>query len=198
MADGHIPNLGELTEKEQAALFHEHFGKIASIDDEIALLNEERKAAKRIAKNAGFASEDINWALKARKAENTDAVVDALKRRFRIAGWMNFVPVGFQLDLFGGQTESERAYGKGAVASTFNRPANPASDGYEPDSEEWKAWLRGYHDAQADFSANRESAKEKLAALIADGMASGENGPEEAPPAVKAAVKRGRKKKLDA
>lgn len=124
MAYGAIPNLGDLTEKEQAALFHEHFGKIASIDDQIAILNEERKAAKRIAKNAGFASEDINWALKARKAEKGAERADAFKHRLSIGGRLNLVRTSFR-----NRSEGEHVCGKGVVTA-FNRrtPDAPRPD----------------------------------------------------------------------
>lgn len=168
MADGTPPhgrNDNTLTDAEESALFHEHFRPICEIDDRIAELNEQKKKLKRLAKNDGIAGEDLSWALRARKMDDTGLVVDALKRRFRIAGWLHFMPPGFQMDLFDDdkRSEEERAYGKGAVAASFNRRPSPELDGFDTASPLGQAWLRGFHAEGEDRRANLETARAKLA-----------------------------------
>lgn len=191
MADGTAPhgrNDVELTDAERSALFHEHFKPLCEIDDQIAALNEQKKKRKRLAKNDGFASDDLSWALRARKMEDTGLVVDALKRRFEIAGWLHFMPPGFQMDLFSedNRTEEERAYGKGAVAASFNRKPSPEVDGYQTGSVEGQAWLRGYNAEGADRAEHLASGRAKLAEQM---QAEAAAAPQEEP------KKRGRPKK---
>lgn len=151
-----------LTQDEQAAIFRKHFGILSSIDDKITLLKQEAKNAKAQAKVRGIAIEDLNWALKTRGQE-TDTVVDTMRRRYQIAGWLNFMPQGYQPDLFKDDRSTiERAVAKGAIASTFNKRPDPQADGYAPESEEGQAWLRGFNEEQAESRKHLKSAEDKL------------------------------------
>lgn len=168
MADGgSIPNLGDLTPEEKAAQFRDFFKQLASIDDDIAILKANQKTIRKRAKVEGIEAGDLNWALGARKVESTDIVIEKLQRRAQIAGWLNLIPKGTQLNLFPSkaQKEVERAYGKGAVAASFNRREDPAKDGYDPTSEEGQSWMRGYRDQNDEDRANLASGQEKLRAL---------------------------------
>jgi len=197
MADGTAPHgrnmTDELTSDERGALFHDHFGKLCEVEDEIALLNEQKKKLKRLAKNDGFASDDISWALRARKMEDTTLVVDALRRRVEIAGWLHFMPKGFQADLFDTEdrTEEERAYGKGSVAAAFNRRPSPEVGGYDTGSAEGQAWMRGFNSEADAREEHLASARAKLgeamlaadAGPAAEGAGGATGGEDEGPPA---------------
>lgn len=160
-----------LTDEEQAALFRKHFKTLADLDDQVSVLKKKIKNAKAQAKLRGITLTDLAWAMQQRQ-KDSDIVVQTMERRFKIAGWLNFAPVGYQPDLFKDDRSTlERAYAKGAIASTFNKQANPALDGYDATSEEGQSWLRGFNDEQAESKKHLAAAEEKLRVLHAKELA---------------------------
>lgn len=195
-----------LSEDEKGALFRKHFGIISDFEDQVAVIKAKIKNAKAQAKLRGILIEDLNWAMGARQ-KDTDTVIESMKRRFQIAGWLNFMPQGYQPDLFKDDRSTiQRAYAKGSIASVFNKRPDPMLDNYDPTSEEGQAWMRGFNEERDENRKQLASAEEKMKLLHTDALtAAAEVEGEQADPTEQALPKmagrvvpkgaRGRKKK---
>ena len=171
----HDNTTNQPTAEERRALFFHHFRKIDDATRKMKEADAERKRLRKLAKADGIAIGDLDYALKIAAMEDTDAVVDELKRRTEIARWLA-LPVEFQADLFGVDSAAEdRAYDEGRVASATGKGVNP----YEKTLPQHGKWNEGFSDDQkrmqealrASMDAANEAATKSTNAATRKGKA---------------------------
>lgn len=155
-------NSRDLTPGELRALTFDHAEKIKQATDKWKAANETRKMLRKDAKRAGIASGDIDFILRWWDAEDENVIVDELKRRNRLAGWLA-MPLGVQADLDFDEPDREPAedlaYREGMAANYAGEfgHSNPYGAGSPPHQR----WAEGWSDGQKQRLADLQSAMEK-------------------------------------
>lgn len=171
-------------------LLKHHVGRIDEILDRKAEVNEELKQARKKAKADGFElGDEVDFALKIRRAESSATVAAGLRRRLQAAAFMG-LPINFQPDLFAARSDDaeDRAYEAGLDAGIEGRNATPP--------EQFSAgplsarWMEGWHTGQDRLKAAMQKRMEAANAAAASATpkprgrpAGSKNKPKEAAPA---------------
>lgn len=180
-------NSAALSDEDREVLFFHHLGLIGAIDDKLAVIREERKNARKLAKADGFElGDEIDLGLKIRSAEDESIIAASLSRRLRIASYFG-LPVDHQFELFGGDRAPavDKAFDAGVKAALLGKNPDPPHD---PSTEQHQAWLRGWHKGQERM---REAMQRRMEAQNAEATGEAPATSEETP----APKKRGRPKK---
>lgn len=157
-----------LSTDDRKVLFFIHLGRIGKIDDQLAILREQRKALRQEAKADGFElGVEIDQGLRIRNAEDVDTVATAIGKRLWVARAHGLV-IEEQLDMFGAASPDsiQRAFDAGMQAGLMALDAKPPMD----PGAEFNSWLEGWHAGQAKVREHMQRRME--AANAADGNAS--------------------------
>jgi len=134
-------------DEESRALFLQTLPKIADLKAKLNTANANLRNAYKTAKKDGFLKNDFEIAFQLQQAEGEKARKAAIARDLTIAKWMG-CDLGAQLDMFV-QDERvpavDRAYDEGVTCSMQGEAAKP---GYDPGTEQYRAFMKGFHDDQ--------------------------------------------------
>jgi ribosome modulation factor len=171
----------ELTLAERKAIYFDHFNKIMRQTAICKAENEVRKTLRKEAKAAGIILSDIDFGMRCATIEDPQVVVDEQARRAEI-GRFFALPIGSQVDFeFDREPAVDRAARQGEAAGYAGKDRDAA--GYDLNSDQGRAWLAAWDDAQAnmlaDLAAGMEKANAKKAADAAAKDDDGSNDPDE-------------------
>ena len=139
-------------------LFVHHAQTRLRIDAQIEALKIERKEHGSLAKADGYVLGDLDFYIKAVKAENQQKVTERFLMQGQILDWLGMAP-GFQADMFKDRAPQEdRIYSAGYNAGSL---ALPRTSNYAPGSGEDRTWLNGYDNAQQDARDKLQAAMER-------------------------------------
>lgn len=152
-------------DREQTLLFH-HVRIRQSLKDQIKEMQAELKSKGNTAKAAlapyGYNLKDLDYVIQIDEAEDKKIGPGEFLRRGRILSFMGVLP-GHQLDLWVDRAPAlERIEADGDRAGMMNKPRQ---SGFQHNSEEDLAWLRGHDTGQARFNRNIEPALAEAARM---------------------------------
>ncbi|MCC6776662.1 MAG: hypothetical protein IT537_08510 [Hyphomicrobiales bacterium] len=125
------------------------------------LLEQEKEAKAAVsklfeqAKREGVTKIELKIALALETDEGGEKVNAEIERIARVARWMN-VPVGAQLDMFGGdkRTQAEKHFDEGKVAALDDLPAKPPAHLGQAAAQHW---LEGHAEGRKSLNEERAS-----------------------------------------
>jgi hypothetical protein len=145
-------------QEERKALHFHHVRKIMAIEDQIAELRVDLKAASKTAQADGIERGDLDFTIKAISAEDKAKISDRYVRHGEILEWLGMIP-SFEPDMFRDRMPAvERREKQGELAGLANKPRE---SGFAKGSDDDHSWLRGYDRGQETFKENIVSALEK-------------------------------------
>lgn len=169
--NAHNPPAGSnvaLTREERHALRMHYAGKLSLLEDRSKAIGDEKKALRKQAKADGFVlKDDIDFALKALRAEDDATIGDSLGRMLDVATMMK-LPIGYQMDIF---LDKQPAFGAYEAGHRVGAAARDRESPYAANSQETTDWLRGYDDAQKEAQGALKRAMELRNALVDGGAA---------------------------
>lgn len=137
----------ELTEDQRCALLIQGVQKIEVAQGKMETLKADIRNLRKQLKVSGFDTFEVNYALRLRKADDTEEL-DRRRREARIAKWFNH-PVGMQADMFDevDRTPSvDKAFADGKLAGMSGEPCSvPSHHGQEQSAK----WIEGWQEGQA-------------------------------------------------
>ena len=135
---------------DEKALFLHH---LPIVEEAKAKLEKAKDALKRVyneAKIDGFAKADFLYALDVQSPEKEADTKARIYRQLQIAKFLGS-DLGTQMELFAEPEPaipvSDRAYDEGRNQALQNKPAKP---GYDPGTDGYRQFLKGYHSVNAD------------------------------------------------
>lgn len=131
---------------EARALFLQHLPKIAELKTKLNTANANLRNAYKTAKSDGFLQADFDVAFKLQGDGGEKAKKAAIARELTIAKWLG-CDLGSQLDMFVEDARvpaADRAYEEG---QTDSMSAKTAKTDYAPETEQYRRYMAGYHDA---------------------------------------------------
>lgn len=148
------PKIYNNDDPEAKALFLNHLPKVKAARDAVAKATANLRNIYKTAKAQGnFEKVDFDYAISVETAEAEAKQRAKIARQLTIARFMGS-DLGAQLDLFlepDRTPAADRAYHEGESASMKNEPANPA---YAPETEQYRSYMKGFHDHQAKIAGN--------------------------------------------
>ncbi len=138
------------------ALFLTHLPLIVTGRDAVASSTGILRNFYKDAKRDGFTKKDFDYAIAVKTPEAEARTKEAIRRRLLVAKWMGS-DLGSQLDLFSEPTRVpavDRAYEEGQTASMQNKALKPP---YDPSTEQYAKFTKGWHDHQAAIVKARVS-----------------------------------------
>ncbi len=138
------------------ARFHQHLPVIMAGRERVATATSDLRNAYKAAKAHGFSKTDFDYAHDVETPERESAAKEGIRRRLLVAKWMGS-DLGSQLDLFSEPTRVpavDRAYEEGQTASMQNKALKPP---YDPSTEQYAKFTKGWHDHQAAIVKARVS-----------------------------------------
>lgn len=154
--------MGDNREAEEKArtLFFHHMRKRVHHNDVIKEAQEARKKDGNMAKADGITLEELDFAIKSDGMEDRQIPANKFQSWGRILSWLGIIP-GFQGDLLRDRMPAmERIEAQGERAGFLNKPRE---SGFNKNSNEDTAWLKGFDSAQATFKKTIEAALEEAA-----------------------------------
>ncbi|MBD8556325.1 hypothetical protein IFT84_17595 [Rhizobium sp. CFBP 8762] len=156
MTTGH--NSGDLTENEEKALFFHHTRKNMATKAKIKALQAEMKQDRKLAQADGIVLSRIDFAEKALAAEDKSTITQKVNDQLKIMEWLHIIPA-YNEDLLADRApREEKIEGQGEIAGLA---AVDRVSTYAANSEDDRAWLRGYDRGQAIMRDNLEKALTK-------------------------------------
>jgi hypothetical protein len=155
------------------AVFLKHYRAIRDAETEHKSTGSAVQTAKKAAKSDGVNLDALRLLTKLNKLDSDEAELQ-LKHMITYAGWAG-LPLGSQLDMFGGKTttevpedeaEKQREFnateeGKRASEGGQPRDSNPHADAGSPEFAAWdKAWLK----ANRKFMKQQQAVAEEMGA----------------------------------
>ena len=144
------PKIFNNDDPEAKALFLQHLPKIKELKDKLNTANSNLRNAYKSAKaQGGFEKTDFDYAIEVETAEAEAKARAKIARRLQIARYMGS-DLGAQLELFlepDRTPAADRAYHEGQTASMKGESARPD---YAPETEQYRQWMQGYNDDQAN------------------------------------------------
>jgi hypothetical protein len=134
---------------DEQKLFLQHLPIIVAQKDKVTTAVADLRNLYKKAKGDGFEKADFDLAQAIDTAEKEAKLKARIARQLTIAKYCG-KSLGAQLDLFqqpDRTPSSEIAYDEGKIASMKNQVADP---GYDPSTEQYREYMRGYHDVQGE------------------------------------------------
>lgn len=148
------PKIYNNDDPEAKALFLQHLPKVQTLRAAVATATADLRNLYKTAKaQGGFEKVDFDYAIAVETAEAEAKARAKIARQLVIARYMGS-DLGAQLDLFlepDRTPAADRAYHEGETASMKNEPANPV---YAPETEQYRMYMKGFHDHQSKIAKN--------------------------------------------
>jgi hypothetical protein len=139
-----------VNENSKTLFLDHHLPLLAKLKTQAATAQANLRNGYRTAKKDGFLQRDFDVAFRLKTQLGEKALKTEIARDMTIAKWLGF-SLGKQLDLFVQADDHDieaQAYADGEEASRTNKPAAPI---YAPETVGFEAYMRGFHDHQAEI-----------------------------------------------
>lgn len=152
-------NTNELTPAERQALFAHHVRKDLEITAQVKVLNEQKKANRKLAQADGFPTSKLEHFSKAFNAEDKQKPIDKWRSERENLIYLGLIPDDSQGDLLADRATKEQSIF--AAGQACGLVAGDRVSNYDAGSVDDKTWLSGYSAGQAIMRDNLESAMTK-------------------------------------